>query len=165
MSSLPCKHGVTALQTLKDLGTTYLDLMLLHYPECWGTLCKDVSPQGTWKDSWRAFEHAVDQGKLRAIGELACLRVSCFSCTWYGDRACPAANVHVLGPIASAMQTKTPNPALVHPGVSNFDMVQLNELRSFARIQPAVVQRNSDPFSQDAEMRAYCRIAGIQYQV
>jgi diketogulonate reductase-like aldo/keto reductase len=43
--------------------------MLLHYPECWGTLCEGTPPQGTWKDSWRAFEHAVDQGKLRAIGE------------------------------------------------------------------------------------------------
>ena len=57
------------LQSLEDLGTKYLDLMLLHYPECWGTLCEGTPPQGTWKDSWRAFEHAVDQGKLRAIGE------------------------------------------------------------------------------------------------
>ena len=25
-------------------------------------------PQGTWKDSWHAFEQAVKLGKLRAIG-------------------------------------------------------------------------------------------------
>jgi diketogulonate reductase-like aldo/keto reductase len=58
-----------------------------------------------------------------------------------------------------------PRTVLLCAGVSNFDMLQLNELRATARIQPAVVQRNSDPFSQDAEMRSYCRLAGIQYQV
>jgi diketogulonate reductase-like aldo/keto reductase len=58
-----------------------------------------------------------------------------------------------------------PDAEPVCSGVSNFDMAQLNELRAFARIQPAVVQRNSDPFSQDAEMRSYCRLAGMQYQV
>lgn len=44
-------------------------------------------------------------------------------------------------------------------------MAQLSELRAFARIQPAVVQGNSDPFSQDAATRNYCRLAGIRYQV
>lgn len=56
------------VQSLADLHVDYLDLMLLHYPECWGALCGNEQPQGTWKDSWRALEHAVDLGKLRAIG-------------------------------------------------------------------------------------------------
>ncbi len=50
-------------------------------------------------------------------------------------------------------------------GVSNFDLAQLAELAAFATVKPAVVQRNSDPFSQDADVRGYCRLAGIQYQV
>ena len=25
-----------------DLNTSYLDLVLLHYPHCWGSLCADV---------------------------------------------------------------------------------------------------------------------------
>lgn len=50
-------------------------------------------------------------------------------------------------------------------GVSNFDVAELAELLKFAEIKPAVVQRNSDPFSQDVEMLAYCRFSGIQYQV
>lgn len=37
-------------QTLRDLRTDYVDLFLLHYPECWGSLCGGVNPEGTWKD-------------------------------------------------------------------------------------------------------------------
>jgi Aldo/keto reductase family len=73
------------LQSLKHLGTKYLDLMLLHYPECWGTLCEGTPPEGTWQDSWRAFEHAVDQGKLRAIGEHMSICRSRNSCRGEGQ--------------------------------------------------------------------------------
>ena len=37
-------------RSLEDLGTTYLDMVLLHYPECWGDLCGGEEPEGTWKD-------------------------------------------------------------------------------------------------------------------
>ena len=39
-------------QTLRDLRTDYVDLFLLHYPECWGSVCGGVNPEGTWKDRW-----------------------------------------------------------------------------------------------------------------
>ena len=58
-------------QSLRDLGTDYLDLMLLHYASCWDGLAgcsKDVPPEGTWRDSWRALEDAVRAGTLRTIG-------------------------------------------------------------------------------------------------
>lgn len=50
-------------------------------------------------------------------------------------------------------------------GVSNFGIDELAELLAMARIKPALVQRHSDPLAADAEVQAFCRIAGIQYQV
>eukprot|EP00899_Mesostigma_viride_P020562 jgi/Mesvir1/28507/Mv06276-RA.1 len=52
---------------LKELRTSYLDLVLIHYPACWGDLCIN-RPAGTWQDSWRALEDLVDARVLRAIG-------------------------------------------------------------------------------------------------
>lgn len=103
-------------KSLRDLGTEYLDLFLLHYPQCWGRLCDGVEPEGTWRDSWRAMEALVAAGKIRSIG------------------------------------------------VSNFDLAQLRELREFAVVQPAVVQRNSDVFSADADVRLFCTAEGWQYE-
>lgn len=50
-------------------------------------------------------------------------------------------------------------------GVSNFGIDELAELLAMARIKPALVQRHSDPLAADADVQAFCRIAGIQYQV
>lgn len=52
---------------MQDLKTEYLDLLLLHYSHCFGALCQK-SPEGTWKDSWRALEDLVREGKVLAIG-------------------------------------------------------------------------------------------------
>eukprot|EP00887_Chlorella_sp_A99_P007825 scaffold20.g7825.t1 len=103
-------------QTLRDLRTDYVDLFLLHYPECWGSICGGVNPEGTWKDSWAAMEELVHEGSVRAIG------------------------------------------------VSNFNIAQLMELLAVAKIKPALVQSNSDPLRQDAEVQAFCRLHGITYQ-
>ena len=103
-------------ESLRDLGTDYLDLFLLHYPRCWGSLCDGAEPEGTWRDSWRAMEALVAAGKIRSIG------------------------------------------------VSNFDLAQLIELREFAVVAPAVVQRNSDVFSADADVRLFCTAEGWQYE-
>ena len=51
--------------TLKDLGTDYLDLYLIHW-----TVVKGHKTD--WKednlDTWRAFEKLYEEGKLKAIG-------------------------------------------------------------------------------------------------
>ena len=52
-----------------DLRSGYVDLFLLHYPECWGDLCGGVAPAGTFPDSWRALEDLYEAGLARAIGE------------------------------------------------------------------------------------------------
>ncbi|KAJ8612263.1 hypothetical protein CTAYLR_002916 [Chrysophaeum taylorii] len=47
----------------------YVDVFLQHYPRCWGSLCGGTStPEGTWRDSWRAMEAALHRGLARAIG-------------------------------------------------------------------------------------------------
>lgn len=55
-----------------DLGTTYLDQLLLHYPECWGSLCsaEDMAATrgSTFLDTWRAFEELYKNGLVRSIG-------------------------------------------------------------------------------------------------
>jgi diketogulonate reductase-like aldo/keto reductase len=53
--------------SLDDLRVEYVDLFLLHYPRCWGSLCEG-NPEGTWQDSWRALEALHADGKARAIG-------------------------------------------------------------------------------------------------
>lgn len=58
--------------SLSNLQTTYIDLMLLHYPSCGGALCtqdEEVSA-GTWQAAWRELEELVAAGKIRALGEL-----------------------------------------------------------------------------------------------
>lgn len=55
-------------RSLKDLGTTYLDLVLLHYPECWGDLCAGAAPEGTWRDAWAALERLYAERTVRCIG-------------------------------------------------------------------------------------------------
>lgn len=63
---------LAAFQTsLRDLHTDFVDLLLLHYPACWGNLCEGT-PQGTWQDSWRAMEQLVRQGQVLALGVLPC---------------------------------------------------------------------------------------------
>ena len=64
-------YAATARQiktSLSELRTEYLDLLLLHYPECWGDLCGGATPEGTWRDSWRALEAALAAGTVRHIG-------------------------------------------------------------------------------------------------
>ena len=48
---------------------SYIDLVLLHYMRCWGTLCDNApEPEGDWRDAWRVLEQLLGTGQIRAIG-------------------------------------------------------------------------------------------------
>jgi diketogulonate reductase-like aldo/keto reductase len=56
-------------RALQHLRTTYLDLLLLHYPACFPSAnCIPLS-QHSWQRSWQALEYLVGEGKVRSIGE------------------------------------------------------------------------------------------------
>lgn len=82
--------------TLKDLGTDYLDLYLIHWPVVEGH--KDDWEKDNL-DTWRAFEELYEEGKLRAIG------VSNFS------------TVHLKNLVENARIKPMVNQILIHPGV------------------------------------------------
>ena len=53
--------------SLDRLESTTLDSVLIHKPRCWEGACAR-EPEGTWHDSWRALEEAVDSGIVRSVG-------------------------------------------------------------------------------------------------
>lgn len=59
--------------SLSNLQTHYLDLFLLHYSSCWGSLCteEEKAEAGTWQATWRQLEQLAEAGKIRALGELS----------------------------------------------------------------------------------------------
>jgi len=54
-------------QSLKNLKTDYIDLYLIHYPECSPDLCS-LGQEGNWEDSWKVMEKYYKRGKIRALG-------------------------------------------------------------------------------------------------
>ena len=59
--------------SLRDLGTTYIDMYLLHWPRCepsisWMHCETTVDTSGTWQESWHALEKAYAEGRLNSIG-------------------------------------------------------------------------------------------------
>ncbi len=52
-------------QTLRDLGTDYVDMFLIHWPN-------PLQYRETWQqtnaETWKAFEELYEAGKIRAIG-------------------------------------------------------------------------------------------------
>ncbi len=56
-------------ESLARLGTDHVDLVLLHYAQCWGNICDGAPPpEGTWQDAWAALAQAKSDGIVRAIG-------------------------------------------------------------------------------------------------
>ena len=47
------RKGMDLIETsLRNLQTDYIDLVLLHYSECWGNLCqRGEVASGTWKEA------------------------------------------------------------------------------------------------------------------
>jgi diketogulonate reductase-like aldo/keto reductase len=59
--------------SLHELKSNYIDMYLLHWPRCDASIdwmrCQDtIEPESTWKQSWRALEREVSEGRLLGIG-------------------------------------------------------------------------------------------------
>lgn len=58
-------------QTLKVLGTAYIDLLLLHTPRCDPDreACDKLSDNSSdWEDTWAEMENLYNDGEVRALG-------------------------------------------------------------------------------------------------
>jgi diketogulonate reductase-like aldo/keto reductase len=56
-------------RSLARLRAPAVDLLLLHYAQCWGSLCEGAPPpEGDWRAAWRALEVAHAAGSARALG-------------------------------------------------------------------------------------------------
>lgn len=102
--------------TLKKLGTDYLDLYLIHWPVVKG---KDGDWQTDNQETWKAFEELYEEGVLKSIG------VSNFSIK------------HLKNLINHCKITPMVNQIKVHPGV-----VQ-KELHEFCAENNIVIQAYS----------------------
>jgi diketogulonate reductase-like aldo/keto reductase len=68
---LPTTNAI--LDSLNEIQTSYVDLYLLHWPECDRTIewmhCQDTQdPKGTWRESWFALEKAYSEGRILSLG-------------------------------------------------------------------------------------------------
>ena len=59
--------------SLVNFATTYIDLVLLHYPRCFPGVCSQTEIHrtelsGGWQAAWRALEDLLKLGSIRAIG-------------------------------------------------------------------------------------------------
>ena len=55
-------------ECIKNLGTTPIDLFLIHWPGVSGKKPDDPETPSMRLETWRALEKAMDDGKVRAIG-------------------------------------------------------------------------------------------------
>ena len=72
----PTKQSVDV--SLEKLGTDYIDLFLIHAPDCYEGQggddeddlfrCPPDNPNASWEESWKAMEKLHKQGKLRSLG-------------------------------------------------------------------------------------------------
>lgn len=53
-------------ESLKKLGTDYLDLFLIHWPAAAGHMYED--PKATDQSTWKALDDLYESGKIRGIG-------------------------------------------------------------------------------------------------
>ena len=117
-------------RSLQDLQTGYIDLLLLHYPACWGDLCGSKQPEGTWQDRC---------GRRGGQAELARAVMPCCAAA----RMCLARAPHPPTSSAKPVRACARRPGrrswaaleqLVREGklraigASNFDLAQMAEL-------------------------------------
>ena len=68
--NLGYKSTITSvIESLNNLSRSHIDLLLIHYPECFKEICgEQFTPEGTFLDTWRAMEYLYSIGKIKALG-------------------------------------------------------------------------------------------------
>lgn len=59
------KSRGAAFESMKRLGTDYLDVFMLHFPTCPSDV---ANPQQVIEETWRQLELLLDEGRIRALG-------------------------------------------------------------------------------------------------
>ena len=63
------KEAVASIEgSLKKLGLSYIDLMIIHSPKPWAKFLEEEPYFEGNREAWRGLEEACKAGKLRAIG-------------------------------------------------------------------------------------------------
>jgi len=106
----------TVEDTLRDLGTDYVDLFLVHHAKPGWLDAQDPQVRDARKESWLEMEKLHSEGKLRAIG------------------------------------------------VSNYELRHLNEMATYATVQPAVLQCEFHPHYCRRDFVTEVRRRGIHFQ-
>jgi len=141
--------------SLRNLDTDYIDLYLLHYPECWGDLCAN-KPEGTvvfgsvafWRLTGRARRHL--ERCLEAIGGTLQRRQSQ---EYRGVQLQPRT---IAGPLGCGHRQASRLCALKQPlPKQNF------RSRTHLLLQ---VQNWFDPFHQEWDLIKFCRSEHIVFQ-
>lgn len=62
----------SVMVSLEKFQTTYLDSVLIHWPECNPAVewmeCEKTASKGTWRETWRALEKLYAEGNVLSIG-------------------------------------------------------------------------------------------------
>jgi len=131
--------------TLKDLGVSYIDSFVIHWPQAvpsTGKRCA-LRPDGCYPDnhSKGTMFPLADDGHYSVDHE------SHYVETW-----------HEMEKLVDAGLTRT-------IGLSNFNRRQIKEVLDCAKKHlPAVLQNESHPYLQERDLRDFCRLNGIVFQ-
>jgi len=60
--------AIAITKSLQNLRTTYIDVLIMHYPQCDEVTACTHPSEGDYFDAWRVMEKAYEQGLVRAIG-------------------------------------------------------------------------------------------------
>ncbi|KAG1666161.1 hypothetical protein FOA52_011573 [Chlamydomonas sp. UWO 241] len=172
-------------RSLENLGTTYVDLLLLHYPRCWAGLpgCDDAAVSRDtagvlWKESWRALEDLYVTGKG---GDDAAVSRDTAGVLWNeswraledmygtgkgGDDAAVSRDTAgmLLKESWRALEDLYDAGKVRAIGVSNFGLSEMQELVRTAHVRPQVLQTHVDPLAPAHELSAFCVQNGIQLE-
>lgn len=118
-------------RTLAHLRIEQLDLYLVHWPCAWAHIGPDL-------------EWGPEKSRMPADEEGDALMADVpLQETW------------------RAMEALVDDGLVKHIGVSNFNVQALNDVLTYARIRPAVLQVEMHPYLAQSGLRAFCRKSGV----